>query len=210
MDTKFSQFLLGWKKPYLRDQDLLMVFQDSDRRRYDAVKYALKKGILLHVKRGLYLIGPPYGKGTCDPYEIAQMLYGPSYISMESALSYHGWIPEAVYICTSVCAKRTKLIESLVGNFRYSHTPANHFFMNVARITQNEATFLMAEPWKAIGDIIYAAKKNWRSIHDLFLDLRVEIDTMKKSDLASLIHIAKHYDSKRVRQILSVLAKELC
>lgn len=209
MDTSFSQFLLAWKKPYLRDQDLVVVFKEEDSRRYDVVKYALKKGILIHVKRGVYLIGPPYGRGACDPYEIAQILYGPSYISLESALAYYGWIPEAVYVTTSVSAKRTKLIETPVGKFRYSHTPATHFFMNVERIAKEESTFLIAEPWKAIGDVIYCYKKNWKSIQDLSSDMRIEIDTMKQSDLASLLHIATYYKSAKVRQILRRFTQEL-
>lgn len=186
-----------------------MVFQGDDAKRYDTVKYALKKGVLIHVKRGVYLVGPPYGKGACDPFEIAETLYGPSYISFESALSFHGWIPEAVYVTTSACAKRSKMIETGMGNFRYSHTPASHFFMNVERHANGESAFLMAEPWKAIGDMLYSHKKNWKSINDLHLDLRIEFDTMKSSDLASLTHNARYYDSTKVRQILSRFAKEL-
>lgn len=186
-----------------------MVFHGEDTRRYDVVKYALKKGVLIHVKRGVYLVGLPYGKGVCDPFEIAEVLYGPSYISFESALSYHGWIPEAVYVSTSACAKRSKMIETKIGSFRYSHTPAAHFFMNVERHVNGESTFLIAEPWKAIGDMIYSYKRSWKSINDLTFDLRVEHDTMKNSDLASLAHIARYYDSGRVRQILSRFEKEL-
>jgi hypothetical protein len=209
MDSNFRQFLLEWEKPFLRDQDLIMVFKGEDAKRYDAVKYALKKGVLIHVKRGVYLVGPPYGKGVCDPFEIAEVLYGPSYISFESALSYYGWIPEAVYITTSACAKRSEMIETSRGNFRYSHTPSLHFFMNVSRIASAESTFLIAEPWKVIGDMIYSYKKSWKSINDLSLDLRIELDTMKSSDLTSLAHIAHYYNSVRVRQILSHFEKEL-
>lgn len=209
MDSNFSQFLLGWNKPIIRDQDLILVFQSEDTRRYDAVKYALKKGVLIHVKRGVYLVGPPYAKGACDPFELAEAIYGPSYISFESALSYHGWIPEAVYSTTSACAKRTKMIETKIGNFRYSHTPVAYFFMNVERRSNSESTFLIAEPWKAIGDMIYSYKKNWRSVSSLSLDLRIELDAMHNSDLASLAHIAAHYNSQRVRQVLSRFAKEL-
>jgi hypothetical protein len=209
MDSNFSQFLLEWKKPFLRDQDLITVFRGEDTRRYDAVKHAIKKGVLIHVKRGVYIVGRPYGQGMRDPFELAEMLYGPSYISFESALSHHGWIPEAVYVTTSACAKRSKMIETKVGNFRYSHTPAAHFFMNVVRQTNGQSIFLLAEPWKAVGDMIYSHKKSWKSIADLTLDLRIEQETIRSSDFASLVHIASYYDSTRVRQILSGFAKEL-
>ena len=209
MDANFSQFLFHWNKPFLRDQDLLILFKGESTRRYDAVKYALKKGIFIHVKRGVYLLGPPYGKGQCDPFELAEVLYGPSYISFESALSYHGWIPEAVYVTISACAKRSKIIETCLGNFSYSHTPASHFFMNVSRQGNGENAFFLAEPWKAIGDMIYSKKKNWKSIKDLSLDLRIEFETMSGSDLVSLAHVAKYYRSANVRQVLSRFLKEL-
>lgn len=203
MDSKFNHFLKEWKKPFLRDRDLISVFKNEDTRRYDSIKYALRKGMLTHVKRGIYLTG------NCEPFEIAQVIYGPSYISLESALSYHGWIPEAVYVCTSVCVKRSNTVLSPTGAFRYSHTPAHHFYMNVRRVEEDKVTFLMAEPWKAIADMIYCSKKNWKSIEDLNLDLRIEVETLKESDLESLSHIAKHYDSPRVRHLLSHFLEEL-
>lgn len=209
MDTNLKNFLLEWKKPFIRDQDLALLFPGEDTRRYDAVKYVLKKNILIQLRRGLYLIGKPYGKGECDPFEIAQALYGPSYISLESALSFHGWIPEAVYATTSVCAKRTKVIETVMGIFRYSHTPPAHFFLNVQRIENKENTFLIAEPWKAIADAIYCSPRGWQSIHDLASDFRIEIETMQQSDRASLLHIAQHYGSSRVQKTLHKFLQEL-
>ncbi len=209
MDTRLGTLLQEWKKPFLRDQDLAILFSGEDGKRYDVVKYAIKKGILIRLQRGLYLIGPPYKKGELDAFEIAQSLYGPSYISLESALSFHGWIPEAVYVTTSVCAKRSKTIETSIGNFRYAHTPSAHFFLNVERIANKESSFLLAEPWKAVADAIYCYRKTWKSINDLSSDMRIEIETMQQSNRDSLLHIATYYDSSRVRTSLSRFAEEL-
>ncbi len=209
MDTRFEQQLFAWGKPFIRDQDLAVIYLGEETRRYDAVKLALKKGVLIGLRRGLYLIGPPYTKKQPDPFEIAGVIYGPSYISLESALSYHSWIPEAVYTTTSVSAKRSKTFETPLGVFRYSHVPSAPFFLNVERIESNGSIFIMAEPWKAIADMIYCYKKNWSSIHDLSSDLRIELDDIKNSDLQSLSHIAKNYGSQTVRKILLKLEKDI-
>lgn len=214
MDTKYRNLLLEWAKPFIRDQDLSVVFYGEETRRYDAVKYAMKKGVLIQMRRGLYLIGKPFGKGSCDPFEMAAVLYGPSYISLESALSFHGWIPEAVFTTTSVTPKRAKVIDTPVGVFRYSHTPTAHFYLNVQRIEQatgekSDTCFLLAEPWKAVADALYCYRKPWRSVRDLSLDLRIEIETLEQSDKKSLWHVAEHYASKRVQKVLRTFFREL-
>lgn len=209
MDRRFSQLLLEWKKPFLRDQDLVPVFQGEKKRRYDAVTYALKKGILLPVKRGLYLIGPPFGPGKCDPFELAELIYGPSYISFESALAYHGWIPEAVFMITSASAKRSKVVETTFGTFRYSHTPQTGFFLNVERVEKEKSIFLIAEPWKAIADAIYSSPRRWKTVLDLSQDLRIEVETIRQSDLKSLKQLSEQYQSKKVRTLLAQFVREL-
>ncbi len=212
MDTIFTNHLLSWQKPFLRDQDLAVLFPGKDTRRYDVVKYALKKGVLIQVRRGLYLIGKPFGKGTCDPFEIASVLYGPSYISLETALSFHGWIPEAVRTTTCVTPKRAKTFQTYLGVFRFSHAPPSHFFLNVQRVEETNngsSIFLIAEPWKAIADAIYCYRRDWKSLDDLSSDLRIEVETLEESDRNSLLHIAKYYDCKRVQKVLHMFYQEL-
>ena len=214
MDKKLELFLYEWAKPYVHDEDLAVLFLGEEQRRYDAIKLAKKKQILLPIRRGLYQIGKPFSKTNCEPFELAQAIYGPSYISLESALSFHGWIPEAVYTTTSVCSKRSKEVKTPLGVFRYSHTPTSHFFLNVERVVteqdkNNSSIFLVAEPWKAVADAIYCYKRCWKSIFDLATDFRIEIETMKQSDHKSLFHIAEYYESDRVQKTLYIFLKEL-
>lgn len=208
MNRAFSEFLQKWENPFVKDQDLNIIFSLNASKRYDTVKSALAKGILISIRRGLYLIGPPYRKETSDPYEAAQLIYGPSYISFESALSYHGWIPEAVYAITCACAKRSKVFETQIGTFRYFHTPATNFFLN-AYAPKEKSSFLIAEPWKAIADMIYSTKKHWSSLEELSEDLRIERETLQQSSQGSLLHIAKYYESYRVQNMFLQFHKEI-
>ena len=210
MSTVLEKILLTWPRSFLTDQDLTtLIDHGNNTRRYDAVKYALRKNELIHMRRGLYLIAPMYTDKQYDPFEIAQLIYGPSYISFETALSFHGWIPEAVYTTTVATAKRSRNFETPKGLFRYLHVPKEGFYLNVNRIQKEDSSFLIAEPWKAIADMIFALPKNWESVKDLSLDLRVELETLEESDKSSLKHIAENYKSKRVNKLLSKFAEEL-
>jgi hypothetical protein len=209
MNIDFQKYLIDWPKPYIRDQDLQSFFLNVNSRRYDAVKYAIRKGYLLVIRRGLYLIKLPFKKQTFDLLELAQAIYGPSYISLESALSFHGWIPEAVYTTTSVSTRRSKEFDTPIGPFSFKHAPPHNFYEQVNRIESQESVFLIAEPWKALADYIYVYKREWPSIQDLYLDMRIERETLLESNILNLERLAKSYSNKKVRSVLRSFLREL-
>lgn len=209
MSTHLENYLANWPKPYIRDQDLQSFFLRINSRRYDAVKYAIRKGYLVVIRRGLYLIKLPFKKQTFDPFEIAQVIYGPSYISFESALAFHGWIPEAVYTTNSASGRRSKDFDTPIGFYSFKHVPSQYFYDLVNRVQSEESIFLIAEPWKALADYIYVNKKGWPSIQDIYLDMRIEIDTLIESNISSLKKLVTTYNSKRVRTLLGNFLKEI-
>lgn len=209
MNTTFIELLYSWPKPYIRDQDLATVFFMKDNRRYDTVKYAFKKGLLIQLKRGLYMIQRPFQKTHYDEFEIAQIIYGPSYISLESALSYHGWIPEKVTVCTSATVKRSKKFTTDIANFTYLHTPIKSFMLQVRRTVTSNSTFLIAEPWKAVADHIYACNRPWQSLTDMISDMRIDEDLLLDTDLMQLKHLSTSYASIKVRKLLTTFYKEI-
>ena len=82
-------------------QEVAALFPGSDDRRYGLVRRAIASGEIIHIRRGLYCLSSKYQKKGMNPYALAQQVYGPSYVSLESALSWHGWIPEAVHGITN-------------------------------------------------------------------------------------------------------------
>lgn len=209
MNTYLEDYLYRWDKPTIRDQDLCTVFLHDDAKRYDAVKYAVRKGVLVKVRRGLYFIKLPYKPTEYDPLEVAQLIYGPSYVSLESALSYHGWIPEAVYTITSVSTRRKKTFETPLGIYGYAQTPAGTFYSEVTRHASTSSISLMAEPWKAIADALFVYRRPWHSVNDLVLDLRVERDVIKSSNLESLQRVINDFEDKQAKRVLKNFLKEL-
>ena len=144
-----------------------------------------------------------------NSFEISTIIYGPSYVSFESALSYHGWIPEAVRTTTCATVKRAKEFETPLGIFSYEHIPIEAFSFGVEQHQQGPLTLFIASPVKALADIIYARKRIWTSIDDLFEDLRIDIESFQNSDKKVLIELIKNYPSPSVKKILNVLLKGL-
>src|SRR5436853_3627489 len=92
---ELQKILISWPQHCIKDVDFINLFSNiSSDARYGLLKRAIKNHWLMKLKRGLYLIQAPFTTSIPNLYEIAQVLYGPSHISLESALSFHQWIPE--------------------------------------------------------------------------------------------------------------------
>src|SRR5580692_8559792 len=130
--------LQTYPRPYLSDADLEVLLDGTPDSRYGKIKRLLAQGKLLHVRRGLYCLTEELGYLT-KPHslELAQHIYGPSYISLESALSFHRLIPEAVYTVTSATAKRSKEFRTPLGVFSYLRLPLESFYVEVELIKEN-------------------------------------------------------------------------
>jgi hypothetical protein len=209
MNADFRKILNYSPKTFITNHDLSIALENSDDARQALIKRALKKEELIQLKNGYYLIGQPYNKKLPNLFEIAQQLYGSTYISLESALSFHGWIPEAVYTITSVTPKRAKEFMTPIGRFSYAHVPINNFFMGVNRVEQQNEIYLMASPWRALGDFVYVHRKLWQSLKDIMSDLRVEEKDLRSIDLKLLKSFSENYPSKRVQIFYLNMLKEL-
>lgn len=208
MNHALENLLIEWPLNVIRDVDIATLF-DSDPKRYGSVNRALKKGVLVGLRRGVYLIGKPYRKKPPSHFQISHTIYRPSYISFESALVYHQWIPEAVYTTKCATSKRSSEFETPLGIFQYLHVPDYLFYMGVQRFESDEGASFIADPWRAIADHYYVYNRDWKNLHDLASDLRIEIEDMQASDLTSLKTLSDHYQSRKVREFLTSTLKEL-
>ncbi len=87
-------------------------------------------------------------------YEIANKIYGPSYVSLEMALSYYHLIPESVYQITSVATKKTKEFMTPIANFNFRTLRPNLFF-GYKIVSYDQKSFKIADGEKAILDYLY-------------------------------------------------------
>jgi predicted transcriptional regulator of viral defense system len=134
----------------------------SDARRYSQVNRALKSGELLKPRRGLYILAEIFRKQPLHPFVLAQQLATGSYVSAESALSFHGWIPEAVHTVLSMThgGKSVDYTHEQLGHFEFRRmTVKPGFFLQaVARHELQNQVALIADPLRALLDLVYLRK----------------------------------------------------
>ncbi|MHB1322904.1 MAG: type IV toxin-antitoxin system AbiEi family antitoxin domain-containing protein [Coriobacteriia bacterium] len=111
-------------------------------------------GKLLQLRRGVYALAGQYRSRPPRHFEIANLLERPSYVSLESALSYHGVIPETVFVTTSVTTARAGEFDTPLGRYGYRHV-APALFWGYVTVTIGGAEVLVARPEKALLDLIY-------------------------------------------------------
>jgi predicted transcriptional regulator of viral defense system len=166
------------------------------RRPNDKISEWLGDQTLIPIKRGLYVLNP---KTTGRPISlplIANLLYGPSYVSLDFALSYYGLIPEVVHEITSVTTGRTKTYDTPVGRFSYEHASLKSYPLGIASVANESGHFfLMATPEKALCDKLMQTSNlrinNVTTMLDYFeQDLRLDLDEFSKFDLELLKRIA--------------------
>jgi predicted transcriptional regulator of viral defense system len=131
-------------------RDVQALFGVSSRAATVLLNRYAKRGVVVHLKRGLYALA---GMPLPDMY-IANKLYAPSYVSREFALSYHKVIPETVYEITSVSTKATRRFEAAGKVYTYRRIK-KAAFTGYAAARQNGFSFRIADPEKAFVDALY-------------------------------------------------------
>lgn len=150
----------------------------------DKISELLKSKKLISIRRGLYITGPRLDLPSPEPFLIANHLRGPSYVSLESALSYWNMIPERAYEISSVTLQTSKLYKTSVGRFSFQHLKAPYYSYGIKNIAYSaKQTVLLASPEKALCDkIVLTPKIHLRSTKQtrefLMEDLRMDSDVL--------------------------------
>lgn len=170
----------------------------------DKITALLRKGAIVRVKKGLYVFGEDYRQKPYSREVIANLIYGPSYISLESALQYHGMIPERVEAVTSVTCGRSRKFYTPVGLFTYWMIPSAAFRTGMDKMeTEDGRSFLMAIPEKALADKIRhdrgIAIRTRRDLQSyIFDDLRINEGSLQKLIPERLEDFATRYRSRKI------------
>lgn len=170
----------------------------------DKISDLLKKGIIIRVKKGLYIFGEEFRKRPYSPEILANLIYGPSYLSLEYALQYYGLIPERVEALTSVTTGRSRRFTSPVGLFTYRRISLPAFRIGMDRINLGEGrSFLIATPEKALADKIHTDRGpgiRTQKMMSAYLenDLRIDPDDLIKLKPEILDDIARRHHSNKI------------
>ena len=182
----------------------------------DKISELLKSGELISLRKGLYMAGDKIKSPKPEPLLIANHLHGPSYVSLDSALSWYGFIPERVYTITSITTKSSRKYTNAVAEFEYIFQALPYYALGIKQVQLAESQYIMmASPEKALFDkIVTTAGLQFQSKQDvmnyLLENLRIDeekihnldIPTMKswidispkKSSLSLMIKALEMYD----------------
>ena len=190
-------------------QSLLRALKGYERPR-DKITALLRGGVIVRVKKGIYVFGQRYARRPFSREVLANMIYGPSYVSLEYALHYHGLIPERVEAVTSVSVGRNRRFTTPVGLFLYRTAPLKAYQVGIDQAEVDGRTFLIATPEKALCDKIYNDRgtgiRSQTELREyLFASLRVDPESLKKLDADIVGDVAERYRSRKIRLLSSLI-----
>jgi predicted transcriptional regulator of viral defense system len=117
----------------------------------------VKYGRLIQLRRGLYALAPVWRKAEPHPFLVANRLQRGSYVSAQSALAFHGMIPEYVPVVTSVGPGRPETVQNPLGAFQFNHLARQLLFgYSQIEVAPRQLAFV-ASPEKALLDLIHLA-----------------------------------------------------
>ncbi len=162
----------------------------------------LKIKALVRIKKGIYIFGEKFARQPYSSEVLANMIYGPSYVSLEWACQYYRLIPERVTTVTSITTQRSKQFETPLGLFTYDHLPSQIYPVGITLIKFTERQqALMATKEKALADLIVLRRGKFSSLkhfkETVFEDLRIEEEDIENLDLEllKLIHTARPHSA---------------
>lgn len=203
------ELLRSFKTAYIDTQSLLPLLSDYTNP-HDLISRLCKNGELIRLKNGFYIIADKIKDATVPYEQIANLLYGPSYLSYEWALSYYGMIPEGVYVVTSASFLKSKKYKTPLATFEYSSLSKARYVVGVDIKENSAGNFLIATPEKALADLVHKKSKQLSS-KDLLIDLvegrRIDESTLKNLDKSRLAEIAECYRSTAVHSLLNIIGR---
>jgi hypothetical protein len=203
----------GYAERVLSERQISRILGGSDDSRYALVKRAVQAGALVKVKRGHYVLDDKFRKQPVHPFHMAQALVAGSYVSMESALAYHGWIPEAVFTTMSVTPgrKTTAVDHPKFGRFSFHPLAVNKlaFLEGVERRTIGNQAMLIAKPLRALMDLVAYKKLAWQGMNWIVSGLRIDAENLVNTPMREFIAMRRVYKHKAALAFLAQIEAEV-
>ena len=174
------------------DYQVLVDVLTGYRKPRDRITRLMATGVIVRIKKGLYCFGEAFRKEPLSREHLANLIYGPSYVSLDYALSHHALIPERVETVTSVTTRRSRDFDTPFGTFSYRMLIGPRYAVGAILEMAGKTPFLVASPEKALADKVWTDKRfsGLRvSDYDAYLsdDLRIDREALSTfKELADL------------------------
>ena len=170
----------------------------------------IKSGEVIQVRRGIFLDAHDHDYSLKS---LAAVIYGPSYISFEYAMAHYNLIPERVHILTSAVYNKNKnrRFHTPLGDFYYYYLPAEVYPYGILREEENNQSYLIASPEKALLDMLYKARgvTTVKALSTLlFDDWRMDHERIRQLDWNGISSIAPLYRKKIMMLLVEWFTRE--
>jgi len=178
----------------------------------DRISGLLADGSLVRLRKGLYVFGEHYRRAPLSREHLANLIYGPSYVSLDYALSRYGLIPERVENVTSVTTGEKRRFSTPLGVFTYQPLPPRRYAPGIQWAGEGDAHYLMASPEKALVDKVWTDKRfSPANLKDfdayLFEDLRLDEEQVVALNREQLGVICGAFASRKINMLARCLAR---
>ena len=151
---KLAEFVKKYRGNPLIDSSTFALLGENLQTLRCEVRYWLKHGHLIPLKRGVYVLSDDLRKEPLAKGFISNFLLSPSYVSLEYALGYYDLIPEGVTVYTAITTKKTTKYNTPIGTFEYRSVKEG-LFCGFTRRTDDGQNYFIAYPEKALLDFFY-------------------------------------------------------
>jgi hypothetical protein len=161
------------------DYTQLISLLNDYRKPRDAISLLLQKEEIIRIRKGLYIFGPLWRRKKISREALANLIYGPSFISLDYGLSYYEMIPEKVETVTSITSGRSRNFDTPLGRFSYTQISKERFSLGAVIKNSGQGNWLITEPLKTLADKVWTDKRfrpTSVSSYDSYLydDLRID------------------------------------
>jgi len=199
------------KLPNIIDYQTLKDALVSYKSKRDKISHLIKTGEIVRIKKGIYVLNESYRQGNISLEHLSNLLYGPSYVSLEYALSYYGLIPEKVEIVTAVTTGRSREFKTPLGLFTYRSIALTPFSSGMEIIEfQPDIRFMMASPEKALADFIQSQKgvpihSAQQYEHYLLENIRLDSRLLSNLSVRELKAFSSAYKSQKLSRLCKII-----
>lgn len=194
---------------YQQLNELLSIYNNPR----DRISRLLKSGEIIRIRKGLYTFAEALRRGPVCRELLANLIYGPSYITADYALSYYGFIPERVETVTSVTIGRSRSFHTPLGTFSYRNYAEHLYSPGITIEPHGRLSFLIATPEKALIDKVWLDKRfkgrSKSSYRDYLTDdLRIDYNHLSEINPDRFKEISTAIKCKKIDALYAYLKSE--
>lgn len=145
--------------PNIIDYQTLLGALGRYKSKRDKISHLIKTGEIIRIKKGLYVLNESYRRGQVSLEHLSNLIFGPSYVSLEYALSYYGFIPEKVETVTAVTTGRSRQFQTPLGVFTFRSITLSQFSSGMEMIHIDPDIRFMMHRRKKHWQILSKARK---------------------------------------------------